>query len=49
MISRSIIQFLAVYIFYECHYFVFNFIVILRQLQVTGYEGSITLLYDYIF
>ena len=50
MISRSIIQFLIlyIYIFFECHYFLLNFILILWYLQVTGYEDRISLLYDYI-
>ena len=48
MISRSIIQFLISYIFFQCHYFVLNFILILCHLQVTGYEDRISLLYDYI-
>ena len=33
---------------YECHYFLLNFILILCHLQVTGYEDTICLLYDYI-
>ena len=48
MISRSIIQFLILYIFFECHYFVLNFILILCHLQLSGYEDRISLLYDYI-
>ena len=48
MISRSIIQFLILYIFFERHYFVLNFILILCHLQLSGYEDRISLLYDYI-
>ena len=50
MINRSIIQFLIlyIYIFFECHYFVLNFILILCHLQFTGYKDRISLLYDYI-
>ena len=50
MIRRSIFQFLIlyIYIFFECHYFVLNFILILCHLQFTGYEDRISLLYDYI-
>ena len=48
MISRSIIQFLILYIFFECHYSVLNFILILCHLQLSGYEDRISLLYDYI-
>ena len=48
MIRRSIFQFLIlyIYIFFECHYFVLNFILILCHLQFTGYKDSISLLYD---
>ena len=48
MISRSIIQFLISYIFFECHYFVLNFVFILRHLLVSGYEDRISFLHDYI-
>ena len=48
MTSRSIIQFLSLYIFFECHYSVLNFILFLCHLQVTDYEDMISLLYDYI-
>ena len=50
MIRRSIFQFLIlyIYIFFECHYFVLDFILILCHLQFTGYEDRISLLYDYI-
>ena len=48
MISRSIIQFLMLYMFFECHYFVLSFILPLCHLKVTGYEDGISLLYDYI-
>ena len=50
MIRRSIIQFLILFIdiFFECHYFVLNFILILCHLQLTGCEDRISLLYDYI-
>ena len=43
MINRSIIQFLIlyIYIFFECHYFVLNFILILCHLQFTGYKDRI--------
>ena len=48
MIRRSISEFLIlyIYIFFECHYFVLNFILILCYLQFTGYKDSISLLYD---
>ena len=46
MVSRSIMQFLISYIFFECHYFVLNFILILCHWQVTGYEDRISLSYD---
>ena len=50
MINRSIIQFLIlyIYIFFECHYFVFHLILILCHLEVTGYEDRISLLDGYI-
>ena len=50
MTTRSIIQFLIlyIYIFFECHYIVLDFILILCHLQFTGYEDRISLLYDYI-
>ena len=50
MIRRSIIQFLILFIdiFFEYHYFVLNFILILCHLQLTGCEDRISLLYDYI-
>ena len=48
MISHSIIQFLILYIFFEFHYFLLNFILILCHLQVRGYEDRISLLYVYI-
>ena len=46
MVSRSIMQFLISYIFFECHYFVLNFILTLCHWQVTGYEDTISLSYD---
>ena len=50
MIRRSMFQFLIlyIYIFFECHYFALDFILILCHLQFTGYEDRISLLYDYI-
>ena len=50
MITRSIFQFLIsyIYIFFECHYFALDFILILCHLQFTGYEDRTTLLRDYI-
>ena len=48
MISRSIIQFSVLYIFFQCHCFALNFILILCHLQVTSYENRITWLHDYI-
>ena len=50
MIRRSIFQFLIlyIYIFFECHYFVLDFILILCHLQFTGYEDRTSLLCDYI-
>ena len=47
MISHSIIQFTILYLFF-CYYFVFNFILILCHLEVTGYEDKISFLHDYI-
>ena len=34
--------------FFECHYFALNFILILCHLQFTGYKDMISLSYDYI-
>ena len=50
MIRRSMFQFLIlyIYIFFECHYFALDFILILCHLQFTGYEDRISLLYDNI-
>ena len=48
MISRSIIQFTILYIYFEYHYFVLNFRLILCHLQVTSYKDRICLIYDYI-
>ena len=48
MISHSIIQFLILCIFFEFHYFLLNFILILCHSQVRGYEDRISLLYVYI-
>ena len=48
MISRSIIQFIISYIFFECHYFILNFNLILCHLSVTAYDDRINFLYDYV-